>query len=353
MQPLAIQTRSGRTECIHYGYLCITDSNGKILYHIGKPDTRIYLRSSAKPFIAVAFTESGAMDRYGITEEELAVVCSSHSGQDFQRETVQSILHKLGLTESALLCGSAYPYNKEIVRQLVRENKDPTPLYNCCSGKHAGMLALCRYYGYPIEHYNEADHPVQKLIFKTMTELIGCASDDITLGMDGCTVPCYMITMHQHSFLYALLAAGRQAASKFSRSLGLIQSAMRNNPRMVIGDGEFCTELMLACSSKVIGKIGDQGVYCVSIPVKNLGICLKIVDGTEEAIYPVIISLLRQLGVLGNQEVEQLSAFSQPKIKDHLGRITGCIAPVVDMKGPGVAELEPGQVWETHGISQA
>lgn len=343
MQALAVVTRSNRIECIHYGHLCITDSDRNIKYRIGDPNTKIFIRSSAKPFIAVAFVESGAMERFGITLEELAVICSSHSGQAFQRQAVDSILHKLGLNENSLLCGCTNPYNAEMVNQLIRENKRPSPLFNCCSGKHSGMLALCKLYGYPIENYNDVNHPVQKLILKTFTELIGCQAEDIILGVDSCTVPGYMFSLHQHSYLYSLLASGYNAKSKYSNTLGLINKAMRDNPRMVIGDGEFCTELMKGCGSKVIGKVGDDGVYCVSVPEKNMGICVKIADGNERAVYPVMIHLLKQLGVLNKTEIENLKGWTYPAVNDYKGTVVGNILPVIDIEKPFVPNLVVGQ----------
>lgn len=343
MQPLAVVTRSRRIECIHYGYVCITDSDNNIKYHIGDANTKIFLRSSAKPFIAVAFVESGAMEKYDITLEELTIICSSHSGQAFHRRAVESILQKIGLNENSLLCGSANPYNEEMVRELIKKDKRPSPLFNCCSGKHSGMLALCKYYDYPIENYNDTNHPVQKLIYKTITELLGCNAEDIILGVDGCTVPCYMLSLHQHSYLYSLLASGYNAKSKYYRSLGLINKAMRENPRMVIGDGEFCTELMKACGSKVIGKVCDEGVYCVSIPEKNLGIVIKVVDGNERAVYPVIIHLLKQLGVLNKTEIANLDLWIYPKVKDHIGAVIGNILPVVDIEKTFIPDIVTGQ----------
>ena len=343
MIPIAVVTRSGLIECMHSGQLCVTDSNSNIIFHIGDPNTKIFLRSSAKPFIAVAFVESGAMDKFGITLEELAVICSSHSGQDFHRNTVISILHKLGLNEDSLQCGSAEPYNQDVVNKLIKENNSPSPLFNCCSGKHAGMLALCQYYGDPTENYININHPVQQLILKTIAELIGCSAADIILGTDNCTVPGYMISLQQHSYLYSLLASGYSAKSKFSNSLGLINKAMRDNPRMISGDGEFDTELMRGCESKVIGKVGDDGLYCVSVPEKNMGICTKIEDGSERAVYPVIISLLQQLGVLNNTEIENLKAWAAPTVKDHKGVVIGDMLPVIDIKKPITQSLTLGQ----------
>lgn len=346
MQPLAVVTRSNRIECIHYGQVCITDTDKNIKFHVGDPKTKIFTRSSAKPIIAVAFVESGAMEGFGITLEELAIICSSHSGQFFHRQAVKSILHKLGLNEDSLLCGCTDPYNADMVNLLIRENKRPSPFFNCCSGKHSGMLALCKFYGYTAENYNNVNHPVQKLIFKTINELIGCKAEDIVLGVDGCTVPGYMLSLHQHSYLYSLLAAGYNAKSKYRNSLGLINKAMRDNPRMVIGDGEFCTELMKGCGSKVIGKVGDEGVYCVSIPEKNLGICVKIADGNARAVHPVIIQLLKQLGVLNKTEIENLKEWMYPIVKDYKGNAIGNILPVIDIEKPFVQNLVTGQSIE-------
>lgn len=111
MQPLVVLTRTNRVESIHQGYLCVTGSQKNIVYSIGDPNTKIYLRSSAKPIQAVAFVHSGAMEKFNINLEELAIVCSSHSGEDFHREAVSSILNKIGLSEENLSCGVANPYN--------------------------------------------------------------------------------------------------------------------------------------------------------------------------------------------------------------------------------------------------
>ncbi|PKM72550.1 MAG: L-asparaginase [Firmicutes bacterium HGW-Firmicutes-16] len=343
MKPLAVVTRSGFIECMHSGQVCVTDSNSNIIYHFGDPNTKIFLRSSAKPFIAVAFVESGAMEKFGVTLEELAVICSSHSGQEFHRNTVDSILHKLGLNEGSLQCGSAEPYNQDAVNQLIKENKSPSPLFNCCSGKHAGMLALCKYYGYSTENYIDLNHPVQQLILTTIAELIGCSTTDIIRGIDNCSVPGYMISLHQHSYLYSLLASGYSAKSKYRNSLGLINKAMRDNPRMIIGDGEFDTELMKGCASKVIGKVGDDGLYCVSIPERNMGICIKIEDGSERAVHPVIIRLLQQFGVLNDTEIENLKAWAFPTVNDHKGAVIGNIYPVFDINNPLIQDFTIGQ----------
>jgi L-asparaginase II len=236
MQPLVIITRTNHIESIHKGYLCVTDPQRNIVYSIGNPDTKVYLRSSAKPIQAVAFVSSGAMDEFNISLEELAIICSSHSGEDFHREAVSSILNKIGLSEKNLSCGVANPYNEDMINKLIKKGERPSQLYNCCSGKHAGMLALCRYNNFPVEGYTEPDHPVQQLILKTIADLLECDPGNITRGVDGCDIPTFMVTLHQASYLYSLLAQGINGKGKYRKALGLIQKAMTDFPRMINGD---------------------------------------------------------------------------------------------------------------------
>lgn len=332
MQPLAILTRSSRVESIHRGYFCITDPQKNIVYSIGNPDTKVYLRSSAKPIQAVAFVSSGAMDKFNISLEELGIICSSHSGEDFHREAVSSILSKIGLSEENLSCGVANPYNQEMINELIKKGERPSQLYNCCSGKHAGMLALCRYNNFPVEGYTEPEHPVQQLILKTIAELLECATNDVTLGIDGCGIPTFMVTLHQASYLYSLLAHGYNGIGKYKDAFGLIQKAMTSYPRMINGDKEFCTDLITLSEGKVIGKVGAEGIYCVSIPEMQLGICIKISDGNERGVYPVTTHILSELGVLNKQAMDKLKVWAYPPVKNHKGLVVGYTIPVFSIR---------------------
>lgn len=331
MQPLVVLTRTKHVESIHAGYICATDSNNKIIFNIGDTRTKVYLRSAGKPIQAVAFVNSGAMERFNISLEELAVICSSHSGENFHREMVSSILNKIGLSEDDLECGVANPYNQDMLNELIKKGKRPSRLYNCCSGKHAGMLALCRHYGFPVKGYTKLNHPVQQLILKTISELLECDWADISTGRDGCGVPSILITLHQASYLYSLLAQGFKGRSRYKDCFGLIQKAMISYPRMVNGDKEFCTDLITHSDGRVIGKVGAEGIYCLSVPEKQLGVCIKIYDGNERAVYPVAVSLLKELGILYGSALERLKLWAYPPVKDHKGDIVGYTIPVFNM----------------------
>lgn len=332
MKPLVAITRGNYIESVHYGYICIVDINKDVVYHLGEDNTHIFLRSSAKPFQAIPLVESGAIERYHITHKELAAICSSHSGELFHRETVYSILNKIELTEMDLDCGITNPYNPEMNEELIRKKERPSPLYNCCSGKHAGILALCRYYGFPTLGYSEIHHPAQQLIKSTIVELLQCGDNDIEIATDGCGIPNFMMSMKNTAFLYALLASGNKSPCKHREAIEKIKKAILLYPEMINGDGEFCTELMIAGRGKVIGKVGGEGVYCIGIPDMQLGIAIKVADGNERAIYPIAVHLLEELGVLEEEAIKSLSKWRIPPIKNHKGKVIGYTIPLFSTK---------------------
>lgn len=335
MEPLVALTRINRVESIHEGFICVADSLDKAVWSIGDPNTKLYLRSSGKPFIIVALVNSGALEKFNISLPELSLMCSSHAGEDYHLEAIRSILKKADLSEQYLACGAANPLNEDAKNQLIQKEERPSPIHNCCSGKHAGLLLLCRYYNYPLEDYYELEHPAQQLILQTFAELLECEKNDITLGIDGCGLPTCHISLHQVAWLYSLLAKGYNCNNKYSKCFGLIQKAMTAYPQMLSGYNEFCTELGIYSEGSVIGKVGSEGLYCLAILKKKLGVCIKIADGYERAVYPTVIHLLERMGVLSQDAIEKLEQWAYPPIKNRKGTLTGYTLPVFDFTKEG------------------
>src|SRR5436305_754069 len=150
---LALSLRAGRIEGVHRGALAITDPSGSVLFSINDPNYLCYPRSAIKMVQAIPVVESGAADRYGFTDAELAICCASHSGAGYHLSAVSSILGKIGLTESALGCGAHEPDDRTERERLVVTDSPPSQLHNNCSGKHAGMLAACLAMGWTIHDY--------------------------------------------------------------------------------------------------------------------------------------------------------------------------------------------------------
>jgi L-asparaginase II len=323
--------RGAIIESRHSGHLIAVDANDADICSLGSPQNVTYLRSSGKPFQALPVVASGAAERFGFTEREVAIACGSHNGEPIHVETVRSMLQKIGLAESALKCGAHEPYSVDVARELIRKGELPTPIQNNCSGKHAAMLALAKHVNAPTETYDELANPVQQMILQTVADFSGVAVEDIAIGVDGCGVPVFGISVHAMALMYARLVSPPSTFTSETRdACKRIVSAMIAYPEMIGGTRDrLDTELIRAAAGKLISKIGAEGVYTVGVLPSaewpnGIGFALKIEDGDDKrARPPAVIDALRQLGVLSSESLSALSKYSPEIMKNRRGDRVG------------------------------
>jgi len=333
MKPLAAITRSQYIESVHSGYVCVVDANGNIQFSLGDPNTRVYFRSAAKPIQVIPFLESGAAEAFGFSMQEIAIACASHTGQRMHQETIRKLLERLQLDEGQLHCGIMEPYNKKERERLIREGKKPSVLHNSCSGKHIAMMALALYRGYSLEDYEKKEHPVQQEILKAIAAFTDEDPKSIPLGIDGCGVPVFLLPIHKIALAYAyLMAWSTDDRHPHHMASQKVCEAMWEHPEMVAGEGEFCTELMRAAKGLMIGKIGAEAIYCVGVKNPPIGICVKIGDGSERALFPAVLHALKELRLLNDDVFDALQHWYQPVLYNHQGKAIGEIRPVFTTK---------------------
>ncbi|WP_274361565.1 asparaginase [Paenibacillus thermotolerans] len=318
--------RGSVIESVHRGHMAVVDTSGKLAAGAGNPDYVTYARSSAKFIQAVPVVASGAAEAFGYNEREIAVMCASHGGEQRHVETVAGMLGKLGIGPEMLLCGAHAPYHKPSAEALALEGKKPTALHNNCSGKHTGMLTLAVHMGAPLETYLEPDHPVQKRMLATYAAFAGIPEDSIAIGVDGCGVPVYGTPLKNIALAFARL--GTPADPLPSEACRTIVGAVSKHPHMIAGEGRFDTALIIATNGKLVGKMGAEGVFAVTMPGSGLALASKIEDGNQRANYPAVTEALLQLGWLTPEESEKLSSFHRPVIKNWAGTEVGRTVPV-------------------------
>ena len=332
---LITRSRGSIVECVHFGDVAVVGPAGKLIASCGDADKYTYFRSSAKPIQALNLIISGAAERFGINDQELALVCASHYSEDQHLETARSILAKAGLDESYLRCGAARSIKPEIAFAQAEAGIPPQRIKSDCSGKHSGMLATCAHKGYPLDTYLNPEHSLQQELIAIVSEVCDYPVEKIGVGVDGCGVPVFALPIRNMALAYARFAAPETLPERYRSAAIRIFEAMNAYPAMVSGTGGFCTALMQATGGRMIGKVGAMGVYTIGIKTARLGIALKIGDGSPGMAQVAAMHVLRELDLLTEAEYERLESFHRPPVLNDEGLRVGEVRAVFSLKKNG------------------
>jgi L-asparaginase II len=325
--PVAIEVwRGGRVESRHRVRACVVDAGGRTVLAVGDVQEPVFPRSAIKPFQALALLESGAAERFGVSDEELALACASHGGEPDQVALVEAWLERLGLDEHALACGPHPPLYGPAAAALIREGKAPRRVHNNCSGKHTGMLAAALAMGAPTAGYEHLHHPVQRHAAAALAELAGLERLPEP-GIDGCSLPNHPLPLEGLARAGAKLADPSGLAPGRAAALDQVVLAMRAHPRMVAGTGRCCTAVMEG-TPDIIAKTGAEGVYLAAVRGRGLGVAVKTEDGATRAAEAAFLAVLEHLGALDETAKVRLVPFMRPTLRNAAGLEVGHIAPM-------------------------
>ena len=289
-------TRGGVVESRHRAAVAVSLASGEMLLTLGNVSALAFPRSSIKPFQALALISDPAHADFGFTDEEIAVMCASHNGEPEHVAAVRSILDKIGLDDTALECGPAWPKHKPSQRALMLAGLSAQPVRHNCSGKHAGMLALASLLGVPGEGYTAPDHAVQRRVAETIEAVCKVPVRDAPCGVDGCSVPNWALPLGAIAQGFARFANGEGLGEGLAEGAAIIRRAVAAHPHMVAGTKRFCTEIMAHTGTRALVKTGAEGVMCVSLPERNLGIAIKCDDGASRCAETVMAHCLVAYG---------------------------------------------------------
>ena len=293
VEVLAEVERSGFVESRHLGSVAVADAEGRLLATAGDPGLVVYLRSSAKPFQALAVRALGVEAELGLGEVALAGACGSHNAEPDHVASVGKVLEAAGLDETALRCPPVLPTDR-----TARERADgPAAVYHNCSGKHAYMLAGSVVRGWAPERYTEPDHPLQAVVGDTLADYAGSPIEHV--GVDGCGVPVHAVPLRGLATAYARL--GARAASGEEGPAAVVE-AVRHHPFMLSGTGQLDTLLLEATSGRVLAKVGAEATYGAVDLSSGTGLALKVLDGAPRARGAALLAALRALDWLTGPE---------------------------------------------------
>lgn len=281
-------------ECLHHGMVCIVDKNG-ISASVGDTDWTCFYRSCSKPIQALPVIMRGIDKKYGLSEEETAIISGSHCGDPEHVHVLESIMQKTGLKEEQMIMLPTYPGRPSERERLLRAGMEPRKIYHNCSGKHLGLMLLARELGEPVENYWKKESKTQSEILDIISMMSDVTVNDIRVGVDGCGVPVYAIPFHAIAKSYLRLVQPELIED------GKVREAVKKNvailhkyPNMIGGEGDISS--ILTASNDLFGKSGAQGVYTLGVVSLGIGIVIKIMDGSQEEFASAIFHILDELG---------------------------------------------------------
>ena len=317
--PILIETtRGGVVESRHRGSLAVVDTGGNIRLSLGDIQRPVFPRSAMKALQAVASFETGAIEKFSLSNAEIAIACASHGGEVAHTATAEGILKKAGLDRNDLECGTHWPSYETAAHELARSGAQPCALHNNCSGKHANMLASAVCQGLETAGYISPGHDVQRRVRSVVESFCGIDLSQAPMGIDGCSVPNWAVPLDKLAHGFARFGTGEGCEAERARLCRQIRSAVAEFPFMVAGSGRFCTRVMEKLGKAAFVKTGAEGMFCAALPELGLGIALKIDDGASRASEVVLAHLLQKLGVAGAAEFDrelEPSILNRNKIK--------------------------------------
>jgi L-asparaginase II len=291
-EPLRVAVRRGEiVECVHEVY-AVAVRDGAVVAEAGDPALVASLRSSAKPLQALPLARAYE----NLTDDELAIAAASHFGTPEHVEVVRRLLAATGGREDELDCG-------------LQDGRPPEPIFHNCSGKHAGMIAVCRAKGWPVEGYRLPDHPLQLALLDEVASAAELETSEVATGLDGCGVVCFGLTLER-------------AASAFSRLQRLdggdrIAAAMRAHPVLIGGEGATDTELMRT-QPEWLAKAGAEGLMCAASS-GGIGLAVKVADGNGRALRPALAAFGASLGL-------EVPEFAEVPLRNSHGEPAGTVS---------------------------
>jgi len=296
-------TRGGIVESRHAISYCVWH-NGEVVRSAGDMDSPVMYRSAAKPLQAIQVVESGAPERYGFTDEELAMVVGSHDGAPHNAATARSMLGKIGASPDLLRCGGHRALDRSVYESYVREGYEWGRLEDNCSGKHSGMIGAAVARGEDPASYADADHPCQQRNLNHVALFTGVPAEEIVVGVDGCAVPSFAVPLPAMARAMARFTTPNGVPPEKANAVARIRDVVRKHPDMVAGPRRFDTVVMRASDGRLLSKEGAEGVVTIGVADDDTGIAIKVHDGAQRALNAFAAALLADLELVPAASVE-------------------------------------------------
>jgi L-asparaginase II len=190
------------------------------------------------------------------------------------------------------------------------------------------MLAACRLCGWPLESYLDAKHPLQVANLQTLARFANRCPEVVATGTDGCGVPSFYLPVQAMATAFARLADPAQLDERDRAAANQVFDAMATYPHAVAGSGRMNSQLNQFLAGRGIGKGGAEGVFGIALRNPNIGIALKVSDGSARCHGAILASVLERF--LPELDWSSFRREVNPPIRNTLGEAVGAIVAATD-----------------------
>ncbi len=333
MNPILVNVwRGNAIENYHSGAVAVVDSRGRIIWSIGEIQRPIFPRSAIKILQTLVLVDSRVEKKFDISKAELALSCSSHTGERIHCNALEGWLDKIGCDEEHLECGASYPQLPVDYVKAMKNGQGARRAFHCCSGNHTGYLTLCKVHKEAIQNYRLYNHPAQRRWFDVVGDLTDLQPLQLPWGYDGCGIPTLAIPLQRLAKAYARFASPGDLSPELAEASLKIQEAIAENPTMFGGTGELTTAIAQSMAPKLIAKNGAEGVYIACLPELGYGIALKIDSGNAQAARVVLGAVLQKIAAISDEQISALGDYFRPD--------------VFNTRNEAVGRAEPSSAWD-------
>ncbi len=324
--PLTEEYRGELLDLTHYGHICVTDKNDDVILSVGDSNAVVFYRSAAKPLQAIPVLMRGLHKKYNLTDEETVIFSGSHVGDEEHLAVMESIFKKCGFNEQSLIVKPTIPVSRSANEARIKAGMPPRKFYHNCSGKHAALMILQRELTGSESGYELPQSPAEQEVMRVIAEIARYNKDDIKIGIDGCGVPVFALTL-KHMAIAAKNFASPQyiGDSRIAEAVGQYLPMINRYKNMMRGKDFLCTEINT--DTNIAAKGGANGVYALGLKQENIGIAFKLIDGTEGS-WPIIIKqIFKHIGYNNESTMAIIDKINDGHIKNDNDDIVGnCVA---------------------------
>jgi L-asparaginase II len=342
---LVREMRDGFEASAHRGDIVEVDAAGRVIRALGDPNRPVVLGSCGAPFAAATLVEAGGIDAFELESTEIALLASTHSGEDLHVRTLHAIFRRAMLSQAVLACGSeGMPLDALTAARLARDGERAGAVRHMCSGEHAALILLSKLKGWDLETYWQPGHPAAAALAATLDRVLGTGPAKLEVVLDVCGLPTVVVPLHEIARAYAFLAdpgaaSGSEPRASLAPAIRTVRDAMLANPELIAGTRDrLDTSVMKAGAGRLISKSGGEALRAIAIfagprgggsESGPSGLAIKIEDGGghPRASWAASVEALHQVGVLDGQALRALGRFHNPTTRDPHGRALATAIP--------------------------